>query len=146
MTILKTMGALSFAAMLLACDRADMDASKNGSTGSQTDKSGVTNRQPTVDRITVNQLARARCDREMACNNVGGGLKYATQDVCLDEVRGSIGHDLNSYSCPAGFDRELGEPCRVALRSAECGHPLDTLQRVDKCRTDALCAKPESMP
>jgi hypothetical protein len=29
----------------------------------------------------------------------------------------------------------------AALQNEECSHPLDTLQRLEKCRTEALCAK-----
>ena len=33
-------------------------------------------------RSALNSMARARCDREEKCNNVGSGQKYGTYDRC----------------------------------------------------------------
>jgi Family of unknown function (DUF6184) len=127
--------------MPFACDRVDPGSSKDRSPPSQMDRSGVTSRQATVDTATVGALATARCNRELSCNNVGSGLKYASRDVCLDDLRGAIANDLNSYTCPGGFDRTGVEHCIAAIENEACDHPLDTIQRIEKCRTDALCAK-----
>jgi hypothetical protein len=141
MNMLRTNGTLLLALLALGCDRTETGNPRDGAPVSQTDKSGVTNRQATVDTATVGQLAMARCDRELLCKNVGGGLKYASRDVCLNEMRGTIANDLNSYTCPGGFDRGQVVRCMAAIKSEECDHPFDTLQRVEKCRTGALCSK-----
>ena len=141
MNHLHTMSALSLAALLLACDRTETGTSKNGSPVSETDKSGVTSMQPLVDTVTVSQLSVARCDRELACNNVGSGQRFPTHEACVDEVRLPVAGDLGSPSCPKGFDLDRIEGCAAAIRSDACDHALDTLGRIAVCRTDWLCAK-----
>jgi hypothetical protein len=142
MNTLRTMCAFSLATtgLLFACNRADTTSAPT-TNESQQDKSGVTNMQPTVDTTTVNRLAGARCDREQTCNKIGGGQTYATRAVCIDQMRGTMANELNSYNCPRGLDHDQIDRCLSAIRDEECDHPLDTLQRVDKCRTAAMCLK-----
>jgi hypothetical protein len=134
---LLTLGAASFVILLLGCDH----PSGISRDGPAEDKAGVTNKQATVDTGTVDKLATARCNRELTCKNIGGGMKWASSDVCMNDFRGSIANELNSYTCPGGFDGSGVEHCMAALQNEECSHPLDTLQRLEKCRTEALCAK-----
>jgi hypothetical protein len=75
-------------------------------------------------------------------------LEYTSRDVCVDEMRGTIANELNDYKwplrarlCPAGFDRAQVERCKAAVTEEECSHLLEPLQRIDKCRTAALCSK-----
>ena len=96
---------------------------------------------PNLDGAVVNELATARCDREQSCNNVGHGQKYASRDVCMDQMRGSLANDLNAANCPSGIDQPAVDKCMAAIRAEDCGHPLDTLARLEKCRTSALCMK-----
>jgi hypothetical protein len=92
---------------------------------------GDTNAQPpssSADAPIVDRLSTARCDREQFCDNVGGGKKYAARQVCMDQLRGSIGNDLNAYQCPRGLE--------------ECGaHPVEAITRMDRCRSGAMCLK-----
>jgi hypothetical protein len=141
MTHRRHIAGISLLALLIACDRGGGENSGNGPSGAATGQSGVTNPQAAVDTTTVGQLASARCDREVSCNNVGGGQKYASRQVCMDKLRGQIANDLNSYTCPGGFDSAGLSQCMAAIKNDECSHPFDTLKRIDKCRTDALCAK-----
>jgi len=101
---------------------------------------GVTSAQ-SVDKSVVHQLASARCDQEQTCNNVGPKAKFASRETCMDQMKGSMGNDLNAYNCPRGIDREALNRCMAAVTSEECSHPFDTLARFDKCRTGALCMK-----
>jgi hypothetical protein len=103
--------------------------------------SGAAESQAHTDDAIVGDLATARCQREASCNNIGGGQKYASHEVCMDQMRGSLANDLNTYNCSAGIDRVALDHCMVAIKAEECSHPLDTMARVDKCRTGALCMK-----
>jgi hypothetical protein len=94
-----------------------------------------------ADSAIVGKLAAARCDREQNCNNVGPGQKYVTRDVCVDQMRGNLANDLNAYDCPHGIDEVELDRCMTAIRAEECNHPLDTISRMDKCRTGAICMK-----
>ncbi|MGA3122965.1 MAG: DUF6184 family natural product biosynthesis lipoprotein [Polyangiaceae bacterium] len=95
-----------------------------------------------VDGATVDRLSSARCDREQDCNNIGDGKKYASRQVCTDQFHGSIANDLNSYKCPGGLDPAAVQRCLAAIGNEECGvHPLESLTRIDDCRSGAMCLK-----
>jgi hypothetical protein len=99
-------------------------------------------RPPAPDTSVVDRLSDARCDREQTCNNVGDGKKYASRPVCLDQIRGGIANDINSYKCPGGIDTAAVEHCLAAIGDEECGaHPIEAITRIDKCRSGAMCMK-----
>ena len=96
----------------------------------------------THDAAVVNRLSNARCGREAACDNVGDGKKYASQQVCMDKMRGGIANDINSYQCPRGIDATAVSQCLMAVGNEECGaHPIEAITRMDKCRSGAMCMK-----
>jgi hypothetical protein len=140
MDLMKTMYGLSLTAvaMVFAC------AAENEGTpvaGSPTSQTHVTSAQTHVDAVVVERLSAARCDQEQGCKNIGPGEKFVSRSICMDQVRGSIGNDLNAYACPRGLDSEAVDRCMAAIKSEECNHPFDTITRDDKCRTSALCLK-----
>ncbi len=107
-----------------------------------TQPAGVANRQATNMDGTIDRLTAARCDREQACSNIGDGKKYASRRVCMDQVRGSIGNDLNANQCPRGLDDAAVDQCLSAIGNEECGaHPVEALSRFDKCRAGNMCSK-----
>jgi hypothetical protein len=123
---------------ILACDH---PATHDSTPDVRSPPSGVTNVQARGNGEMVDALASARCDREVGCKNVGAGQKYASRDVCLDQMRGSIGNDLNPQNCPLGLDRSHFDACLAAVRAEQCDRPLDTLARVQECRTSDMCLK-----
>lgn len=130
------MGALAVTGLLFACGGANQD----NVAASPEPRSGVASAQAS-DKAVVDRLATARCEREATCKNVGPDQKYVSRDVCMDQMRGSLANDLNAYNCPRGIDDVALDHCMTAIRNEECGHPIDSLTRVDKCRTGALCMK-----
>jgi hypothetical protein len=104
--------------------------------------SGVTSRQgPSMD-ATIDRLTTARCDREEACGNIGDGKRYATRQVCTDQMRGGIANDLTASDCPAGLDGSKVKECMSAIGNEQCGlHPIESMSRIEKCRTSALCPR-----
>ncbi len=131
---------LAVAGAMAACGGASHESPAASGTPSRT-SIGVANAQRADSRI-VERLAAARCDREVACNNVGGHhAKYASIDACLDDMRGSMGPELNGYDCPGGIDQGALDRCMDAIRDEGCGRPLDTLSRIDRCHTGNLCLK-----
>jgi hypothetical protein len=144
MNILRTICALSLSAtgLLIACEHEDSSGARSPIGGTDVTSSGATNVQAnSADASIVDQLAMARCERERSCNNVGDGHKYASTQVCMDQMRGDIGNDLNAYKCPRGIDRSRIDHCTAAIKNEECDHPLDTITRLEKCRTNSLCMK-----
>ncbi|HSQ64539.1 MAG TPA: DUF6184 family natural product biosynthesis lipoprotein [Polyangiaceae bacterium] len=129
--------ALTSTGLLIAC----------GSASQQTPVANTSVDQPTItsqnvaQKAVVERLVTARCDQEQRCTNIGPGAKFASRQVCMDQVRGSIGNELNAYNCPHGLDSNAVDRCMMAIKSEACSTPFDTLSRYDKCRTSAMCIK-----
>lgn len=103
---------------------------------------GATNVQPGSVATVIERLATARCNREQTCDNVGNGKKYASRQVCMEQLRGGIANDLNPYQCPGGIDGAAVDACISAVGAEECGaHPIEAITRIDKCRNGAMCRK-----
>jgi hypothetical protein len=128
---------------LAACAHADShDPAVPGTVAYHEVTVGVANTQASDnDQWVVEQLAAARCDREQGCSNIGGGRSYASRNVCLDTMRGSIGNDLNAFNCPSGIDRANLERSKLAIREEHCNDAVATISRAQNCRTAALCLK-----
>jgi hypothetical protein len=147
MNTTQTIRALSLltTGLLFACEHTDRGEANTAAPGTNVTAGpqvGATSAQAAnADAAIVQQLSAARCDREQTCNNVGGGQKYASRNVCMEQMRGSIANDLNTYECPRGIDRNEVEHCVVAIKNEECSHPLDTITRMEKCRTGLMCIK-----
>ncbi len=92
-----------------------------------------------ADGAIVESLAGARCDQEQGCSNVGAGQKFASREVCMNQMRGSIGNELNAYKCPRGIEQGQVNRCLNAVKSEECSHPFQTLSRYDACRVGGMC-------
>jgi hypothetical protein len=91
-------------------------------------------------RSAARNIADARCEREARCNNIGADHKYATDEVCEEQIRSEWANDLNAYDCPNGVvDGEL-EECLNAIRAEDCNSPFDTLSRVSACTAGQICA------
>jgi hypothetical protein len=120
------------AGLLCACGASNQE--------SAVPETGVTNAQRS-DSAVVGKVSRARCDREETCNNIGAGQRYASREVCMDQLRGGLANDLNADQCPRGIDEAQLDQCLSAIRGEACNHPLDTLSRIEKCRSSALCLK-----
>jgi hypothetical protein len=103
------------------------------------DEPAATGGGPLAINAAVDQIASARCAREMKCGNVGADKKYADQNACTTELKKEFGDDLNANDCPAGVDqKELGE-CLAEIKNEDCGNPLDTISRLAACRTSDMC-------
>ena len=125
-------------ASLFACEH---PATHNTTPDEHSPSAGATNAQAREDRRFVDEMASARCDREDGCKNVGAGQKFASRDVCVDQMRGSVGNELNPQNCSLGIDRKHFDRCITAIRLEECDHPLDTLARMQKCLMSDMCLK-----
>ncbi|MGD0524247.1 MAG: DUF6184 family natural product biosynthesis lipoprotein, partial [Polyangiaceae bacterium] len=89
------------------------------------------------------EIANARCDREVACGDVGTGRTYAARDQCAGELLRSARADLATPGCPAGIAARLVDDCASRLRQESC-HPLSTLSLMEACRPAALCLQQTS--
>ncbi len=94
----------------------------------------ITGNEDAVSRITA-----ARCDREVACNNVGSGKSYATREACTTELGHDKRADLRAEECPRGISSPDLADCLTDIKSEKCGNPLDSISRLAACRKGKLC-------
>jgi hypothetical protein len=102
--------------------------------------SGALAAQP-VSMPDVEAIAKERCDREARCANIGVERKYATREVCMEQVRSDNMNALTNASCPYGIDADKLRACLTEVRGERCGHPFDTLGRFNACQRQALCPR-----
>jgi hypothetical protein len=87
----------------------------------------------------VNAIARARCERERRCENVGADKSYASMGACEQKIRADWAPDLNKYECPRGTVKAELEECLNSVRAEDCGNPFDTLSRMAQCDAADIC-------
>ncbi len=89
--------------------------------------------------MSLDQIAQARCAREMKCGNIAADKKFTTNEACLSETKRDFADDLNAEECPAGIDQKELDECLQEIKNEDCGNPFDTLGRLAACRTSDLC-------
>ncbi len=102
---------------------------------------GVANTQNAADLEIAGRLATSRCERALACNDIGAGKAFVSRNLCMQEVRGNTANDLTSYKCPHGLNSDGVDRCRAAVDGESCGHSRDSLSHLAECKTEALCLK-----
>jgi hypothetical protein len=95
----------------------------------------------TAPAAALAKIAVARCDREVRCKNVGPKQKYLTHSECVTKTQNDKRDDINASDCPRGIEEHALAKCLDAIRSEDCGNPLDTIGRVNACRTGNLCVQ-----
>lgn len=88
----------------------------------------------------LSSIAAARCDRDVKCKHVGPNEKYKTRDDCFTEMQRKQKDDLKPDWCPK-VDQHGLDNCLKSIRDEDCGHPLDTISRLNACGTNSLCTK-----
>jgi len=102
---------------------------------------GVTNAQNLADQEVVDRIARARCKRAVACNDVGDGKLYLSRELCTEQIRGNSANDMTGYNCPHGVDQGALDRCMAAIDVAPCGKTTEKLADIAECKSDVLCMK-----
>jgi hypothetical protein len=125
-------------------ERVDEHPSRRGDGDSDHDEHNEEARKPELGsgiatRRAVHAIARARCERERRCDNVGAKKTYASLDACEAKIEGEWAADLNKYECPHGVVQSELDQCLADVRAEECGNPFDTLSRIAQCDADDIC-------
>jgi hypothetical protein len=100
--------------------------------------SGVLAAEP-VSVHDVEVITKERCDREERCTNIGVDRKYATRDVCIQDIRSDNMNTLTNAACPYGIDSKQLQACLANIREERCNNPFDKLSRYSACKQSALC-------
>ncbi len=69
----------------------------------------------------MDEIARARCARETACNNVGEKRTWETLDACEREQRDIARQAVSAQRCPSGIDASALPDCVEAIQYEACG-------------------------
>jgi hypothetical protein len=92
------------------------------------------------------RIVAARCDREVACNNIGPKKRFADRTVCTHELSVKLKDDLKPSECPSGVDAKNLDDCLNAIQKESCGNIIDTIARVGACNSSSLCLKQGEKP
>lgn len=93
----------------------------------------------------VMRVAVSRCDREVACNNVGTGREFGDRDECVNEVGHYVVTAIPSDECPDGVDADALSTCIRDAKAEPCeigGGGAEVVDRLTSCSRDRLCASP----
>ncbi len=102
---------------------------------------GVTNVQPRPNDRPIRRLAEVRCDREVSCQRIGAGKGHATRDDCVDDYVKRGHDDLRDDQCEIGVEGGQLDRCLHAIRADACDDKLDSIDALDACKKDNLCAR-----
>lgn len=94
----------------------------------------------------IDKIVSARCDREIACNNIGADKRYGDRSACTQELKGKVQTDLKSNDCANGLDGKQLDQCLDQVRTENCNDPFDTIARLAACRSAELCIKTSTSP
>jgi hypothetical protein len=88
----------------------------------------------------VARIARARCDRETACDRIGPDKPLRTGEQCMSTVRGRARADVVDADCERGFDSTQVALCLTTIRQVPCETALDAIASLSQCQASALCS------
>ena len=122
-----------------ATDQAFADKSGAPSPGERVGVTTVTGADLGTPGQATERIVAARCTRETACNNVGSDKRFANYEICMRELHGELGDDLQSSGCSRGVDPVALDRCIDAIQAEGCNSLVDTIQRLAACRSSDLC-------
>lgn len=85
------------------------------------------------------RMVEARCDRAVACEEVGAGKRYPTKERCKEEVRPSLAAAIGQTACPRGLREDRVDACVSEVRGTNCTVPGESIGQLAVCRESALC-------
>ena len=84
-------------------------------------------------------IVDSRCEAEMKCGNIGVSRKFETLADCQQQNSDSVRSRFENDQCRSKFDRQVLEKCLSALGDDACNAPTDPLERIETCRSSAIC-------
>ena len=130
------------ATLALACNKSSDREAETASKSTRTSPSEFNNYEMTPasgTRPAADQIARARCDREQKCSNIGADKTYSSMQDCLARIQNDWKDDLNARECPGGINQHELDECMGQIRAEACGNPFDTLARITECTQGQIC-------
>ena len=90
-------------------------------------------------RVGILAIIDSRCEAEMKCGNIGVSRKFETLAACQRQNSDEVRSRFETNECRTNFDRHVLEKCLTALGEDECNASTEPLQRIESCRTTAIC-------
>ena len=135
-------GALALGAIagLGGCSHTQDSAGTTTVTSGSTLGPKVTGARTDRDEASM-RLADEMCSRAAACNQIGEGARYPTEEACMAAEGAKAPAQLNGWSCapsasPSGF-----EGCLAAVRGERCESDLPRVDRLAACRSVQVCGR-----
>jgi hypothetical protein len=90
-----------------------------------------------LDMVTaVDVITAERCQRESACNRIGRGRQFLSEDDCRANVVHAVRKAFNANTCNTGYvDPDSLDECLKAMREAGCN-----LEPTVYCDTPRICS------
>jgi hypothetical protein len=139
MKTLTTLGWCAVGAVLLSvagCNKAEREPRM---ARDQTTAAGVDMTPASRTRSAAEQIARARCEREQECSNIGKDKTFSSPQDCLARIQNDWKDDLNARACPGGINQHELNECLEQVRAESCSNPFDTLARITECTSGQIC-------
>jgi hypothetical protein len=86
------------------------------------------------------QVTTTFCDHASACGNVGTDKTYPTLDNCQVQTRAFMDGVWSAVKCDGKINVPSFQTCLNTVNAATCGDGLDSLEILDKCSADKVCA------
>jgi len=85
------------------------------------------------------RLADEICGREAACNHIGAGERYRSEEACMAEQGALAPSQLARWGCVPTRTQAGFEECLAAVRSERCETPLPRVDVLVACRSTPVC-------
>ena len=121
---------------LVACEKNE-STDQTRTTGATTQSVRATAPDPndkTIDRVTA-----ARCERELACERIGQGKKWADEAACRRALRPSTYSELRAKECKVVLDDKV-QACLLAMPDQNCDSVSQGVRDIEPCAKDKLCS------
>jgi hypothetical protein len=138
MKTLNTLGWCAIGAALLSAGGCNRNEREPHMARSQT-TSSVDMAPASRTRSAAEQIARARCEREQECGNIGNDRTFSSAQDCLARIQNDWKEDLNARQCPGGINQHELNECLEQVRAESCSNPFDTLARITECTSGQIC-------
>jgi hypothetical protein len=87
------------------------------------------------------RLADELCGRESACNGIGEGAHYRTEEACMSDQSARAPAQLARWTCTPTQTQAGFEQCLAAIRSERCETPLTRVEQLSACRSAEVCGR-----
>ena len=86
------------------------------------------------------RLADEICGREAACNHIGAGARYRSEEACMAAQGATAPTQIARWGCVPTRTQAGFEECLAAVRSERCETPLPRVDALAACRSAPVCA------